>query len=75
MSTSKFYDNQINTGREIISKFSTASWVMFIALLQSGKTGTYMFTAFEMFREKKIKKILIICGNSETELKEQVKGD
>jgi len=75
MSTSKFYDNQINTGKEIISKFSTEFWVMFIALLQSGKTGTYMFTAFEMFREKKIKKILIICGNSETELKNQVKED
>jgi hypothetical protein len=75
MSTSKFYDNQINTGIEIISKFLTVSWVMFIALLQSGKTGTYMFTAFEMFREKKIKKILIICGNSETELKNQVNED
>lgn len=75
MSTSKFYDNQINTGREIISKFLTGFWVMFIALLQSGKTGTYMFTAFEMFREKKIKKILIICGSAETELKNQLRED
>lgn len=48
---------------------------MFIALLQSGKTGTYMFTAFEMVREKKIKKILIICGSSELELKNQVRED
>lgn len=55
--------------------FLTTSWVMFIALLQSGKTGTYMFTAFEMFREKKIKKILIICGSAEKELENQVRFD
>ena len=75
MSTSKLYDNQINTARKIISNFLSVFWVMFIAKLQSGKTGTYMFTAFEMFREKKIKKLLIICGSSELQLKNQVKED
>ena len=75
MSTKVFYDNQVNTAKEVVKLLSVVSWVMLIAMLQSGKTGTYMLSAFEMFRLKKIKKILIICGSAEKELKTQVNED
>ena len=72
---SKFYDNQINTSDEIVKIFDVQNWVLLIAELQSGKTGTHTLTAFEMFRLKKTKEILIICGSSEKQLKSQVNED
>ena len=53
----------------------TLPWVMLVAQMQSGKTGTFLLVAAEMLREGKVEKVIIICGNSEKELKAQLQKD
>jgi hypothetical protein len=43
--------------------------------MQSGKTGTYLFTAFEMVRLRLVKNVYIICGSSDTSLRAQAMKD
>ena len=43
--------------------------------MQSGKTGTYLFAAFEMVRRDLVDRVVIICGSSDTSLREQAKRD
>lgn len=69
----KMFPNQIETGETIIQSFIALCWIILTAQMQSGKTGIYCFTAFEMFRLKKIEKILIISGVNDVELREQTK--
>jgi hypothetical protein len=78
----KIYDQQISTGKEIIYSNYICSipgeekrWVILSAQMQSGKTGTYLFTAFEMLVEGLVENVVIFSGNRETELREQVLQD
>ncbi len=43
--------------------------------MQSGKTGTYLFTALEMIRLSLVKNVVIICGSSDTSLRAQAIQD
>jgi len=43
--------------------------------MQSGKTGSYLYTAFEMIRLGIVTRVVIICGSAETSLREQAKDD
>ena len=64
-------NEQIRAGNDIFNKLcQTIQWVILVAQMQSGKTGTFLFVAAEMFREKVVKQVIIMCGNSEKELKE-----
>ena len=72
------YDQQIRTGKEIIySNFNSSitgdqkRWTMLVAQMQSGKTGTYLFTAFEMLTQNLVSNVVIFSGNREIELREQ----
>ena len=70
---STFYPNQIEAAKKIFKKFSEgeSNYDMLSAQMQSGKTGVSLYLAFEMLTSKIVKKVYIISGNSEKQLKEQ----
>lgn len=71
-----FHQEQRQAGNEIITKFTEDQpFTVLLAQMQSGKTGTYLFTAFEMVRLGLVKNVYIICGSSDTSLRAQTKGD
>lgn len=73
---SKLSKEQIHAGKRIFNLLHmTLPWVMLIAQMQSGKTGTFLLAAAEMLREEKISHVIIICGNSEKDLKNQLEKD
>ena len=73
------FEPQVQTSKEIVEIFSSTEnprrWVTLIAQMQSGKTGTYNLTVFEMIRLGKVEQANIVCGTSDLALKNQVLGD
>lgn len=70
------YDNQFKDAQRIYRHICSGShYTMFIAYLQSGKTGTYLELAMQMLKQNKVEKVYIICGCSEKDLREQLKRD
>ena len=68
----QFHDNQIMTGKTIVSHFNNGTrYVQLAAQMQSGKTGCAFHVAFQMLLTNQIDQVYIISGGSETELKEQ----
>ena len=71
----EFSTHQLKAGSETLEYMCdgipNVRWVVLFAQPQSGKTSTYYFVAAEMLRTKKIKNIVIICGNPDKDLKEQ----
>jgi hypothetical protein len=71
-----FHQEQRQAGNEIINKFTQEQpFTVLLAQMQSGKTGTYLFTALEMVRLGLVKNITIICGSSDTSLRAQTRDD
>ena len=71
-----FHLGQRNAGNEIIDKFTREQpFTVLLAQMQSGKTGTYLFTALEMIRLGLVKNVYIICGSSDTSLRTQARDD
>lgn len=71
-----FHQEQRNAGNEIIDKFTQDQpFTILLAQMQSGKTGTYLFTAMEMVRVGFVKNVAIICGSSDTSLRAQARDD
>jgi len=67
-----FHQEQREAGFQIIDKFRQGlPFTVLLAQMQSGKTGTYLFTAFEMIRQGLVKRVVIICGSSDTSLRDQ----
>jgi len=73
------FPKQIEASNNIVNQYfcpddesKTIRWVTLVSLMQSGKTGTYMLTIFEMFRLGKIEKAFIMCGTSDVALKSQL---
>lgn len=66
-----FHNNQIKVGNEIISKFETYNFVHLQAQMQSGKTGSSLFTAFQMIQQNKIDTFHVLSSISDTDLKNQ----
>jgi hypothetical protein len=73
------FEPQVQTSKEIVELFCSTEnpirWVTLIAQMQSGKTGTYNLTIFEMIRLGKVGQAVIVCGTSDLALKNQVLGD
>lgn len=70
------YQNQVNAGGKIIDAFDgNCLWVVLFAQMQSGKTGTYLFTICEIIRKGMKTKGIIISGNVEIELRQQLVDD
>ena len=71
----EFSSEQKSAGRKILTHFANLfRWVILLAQMQSGKSDAYMFVAFEMLREKKVKKVVILAGFQDKELVEQLKN-
>lgn len=73
------FPNQIKASKRVIDEYfcnpevnKQINWATLIALMQSGKTETYLLTIFEMFRLGKIEKAYIMCGTSDVALRSQV---
>lgn len=67
-----FYKLQINTAKKIVCNFiHTYRHILLIAQMQSGKTGTALYTALYLYLENKIKNIVIFSGVTDSTLKEQ----
>ena len=71
-----FSKQQLEAANEIVTFFAQVPvhWVVLRAQMQSGKTNTFLFVAAEMLRTRKVKKVIIICGNGEKELKLQLEA-
>ena len=71
-----FHVEQRQAGTEIIDKFTQEQpFTVLLAQMQSGKTGTYLFTSLEMVRLGLVKNVAIICGSSDTSLRAQAQSD
>jgi hypothetical protein len=71
-----FHQKQREAGNKIISAFKDGTPLsVILAQMQSGKTGTYLFTAYEMIRLAMIDRAVIICGSAETSLRKQARDD
>tara|TARA_B100001094_G_scaffold94143_1_gene90047 strand:+ start:11689 stop:13617 length:1929 start_codon:yes stop_codon:yes gene_type:complete len=77
MSCSKrLYENEIAGANAIIHAFGNnpdCCWAIAKALMQSGKSNTYMMTGAELLRLKKVSEIVVISANADRALKEQTK--
>ena len=66
----EFHHNQIKASYEIIKQFEYYNYVQLQAQMQSGKTGTCLYTLFEMIRTK-YSKGYILSGMSDVDIKSQ----
>ena len=71
-----FHPEQRSAALNIINNFQEGvPFAVLLAQMQSGKTGSYLFTAFEMIRLGIVDRVVVICGSAETSLREQAKDD
>ena len=64
-----FHDNQVETAMKILE--STTRYNVLSAQMQSGKTGTALYYAFQMLKVVRCQRIIIMTGNRDTALKKQ----
>jgi hypothetical protein len=65
------HTNQIAAADEIVAKFEKTRSLTLIAEMQSGKTHTFLLTAFESLRQRLCRRVFIISGNNDAALKKQ----
>lgn len=72
----EFSEQQISAALEVIAHFKEgpSRWVMLFAQMQSGKTDTFLLVGCEMLRRNMINKVIVFSGNSETDLRDQLKS-
>lgn len=71
-----FYPQQIDASLHIFSQFSRETPLgLLVAPMQSGKTTTFLLTAYLMLASKRVNHIVVMCGSNETELHQQLKSD
>lgn len=70
----EFSTQQIRASEEMRNNFAqgVVRYNILLAQMQSGKTETYLLTAWEMVRTGKVENVIIFSGNSEIYLKEQL---
>ena len=70
------YPNQITAAKQIIAEFTNeCRWNVLLAFPQSGKTQTFLYVACNMLcTDAKIDRAVIVCGNAEHELSEQLRA-
>ena len=67
------HSQQIVAMEKILTAFQDKSYVLMLAPMQSGKTGTFKLVGCEMLRQNLVDKVVIFSGNRETDLREQNK--
>ena len=73
-----FHLEQTEAAQQIIGKMTGEGgqpFTILLAQMQSGKTGTYLCTAFEMIRLGIVTRVVVICGSSDLSLKSQSTKD
>ena len=75
MLSERFYPEQKLSGEKILSAFMTSRQALLIALMQSGKTGVFLYVAFTMMERKMIRNVIILCGSDENQLHDQLMDD
>lgn len=73
MSFQAITSEHIKAADEIIDSFHHGRWTILIAQMQSGKTFTFLLLACELLRIGLIDSVVIFSGNSELDLKNQLK--
>lgn len=70
------YPNQIAAAKQIIAEFEDENrWNVLLAFPQSGKTQTFLYVACNVLcTNPKIERAVIVCGNAEHELSEQLRA-
>ncbi len=70
------FPNQIAAAKQIIAEFEDEyRWNVLLAFPQSGKTQTFLYVACNMLcTNPKIDRVVIVCGNAEHELSEQLRA-
>ena len=72
------YPNELENGQKVLTTFTDEEsdihrrWVVLLAFPQSGKTTTFLFVACEMLRLEKVSNVIIMCGNADIDLKNQL---
>ena len=75
-----FSELQIIAANQIVNGYARAHqgahrWGSLIAPMQSGKTETFLLSGAEMWRLKKVNKIVVFSGNTDSDLKKQLEND
>jgi hypothetical protein len=70
------HDNQRACGDQILDAFKSDNpFVLLLAQMQMGKSGTYWHVIIEALRSKMFNRVFLISGNREKELRQQIKAD
>jgi hypothetical protein len=70
------YDNQKTCGKNILEMFNSNNpVVLLLAQMQMGKSGTYWYVIREALKVKLVDKVLLISGNREKDLRQQINND
>jgi len=72
LDTDKFYPSQIMATKTLISKFSKTRMILLLSQMQSGKTGTYLFTACSMVHFGLVERVIIFTGVPDIDLYTQL---
>lgn len=68
------FPSQKRWAKNICDKFKTTDYCLFVAQMQSGKTGTYLGVARKMLKKSLITKVVVFSGNREKELRIQTEN-
>lgn len=68
---SSFHENQMNAGNNIIEQFKKLNYVHLQAQMQSGKTGTCLYTVFNLIQNNNFDTFHVLSGISDLDLKNQ----
>ena len=77
MSAFTFYNQQIQASEDIGSCMfgQDIPFVVLLAQMQSGKTGTYLHFALKAILDGRFDRVLIVCGSADTALRKQTNDD
>jgi hypothetical protein len=70
-----FHGTQIEAAEKIIASYQESPFIVLLAQMQSGKTGTYLLTALKMMEMGLVDHVFIISGSSDKSLRDQAHND
>jgi len=70
-SVSSFHENQINAGNQIIQEFEKFNLCHLQAQMQSGKTGSSLYAAFNLIQDNKCETLHVLSAIGDIDLKNQ----
>ena len=76
--TYTFHVAQCDTARRVVKNFTqdpVHPYVILLAQMQSGKTGTYLRVGLQMMMDISVRRVMIITGNSDLSLRGQTTQD